>query len=431
MAIILKKRRNPILLHNGVLTKTMVDIIIPTYENYQILLGCLQSFLENTHPGYIYRIMVANNGIPKSLNSLNRSDGKIKVYDMGENLGWEGAINKLLPMTTADIVCFMNDDIHILANDPYWIMKCLAPFQDPKVGAVGPSSNYVMQRQNIFMQGLPQRMDVPVLIGFCLFVRGELIKRLDGLGKDLPGGDDLDLSMRIEEAGYKLRCLRTVFVYHHGAQTGRRVFGKYWDSEEHQDKTNIELIKRNGFKKFMRCRYGPYKDVSDERFEGMIRDAEGDRVREYIKGTVVIDIGCGPHKTIEESIGVDMINPGETVKSLDGAISKADVQGNAYQLPFENESVDCIIARHLLEHLIDPIKALKEWNRILKNGGRLILALPDENIGSTIPLNPEHVHAYTPETLNNLVTTIFPSYKNIFLESIKNGISFVAIYDKA
>ncbi len=39
-----------------------------------------------------------------------------------------------------------------------------------------------------------------------------------------------------------------------------------------------------------------------------------------------------------------------------------------------------VIANHLLEHLPDPIGALKEWYRILRPGGILFLALPDKRL---------------------------------------------------
>lgn len=47
-------------------------------------------------------------------------------------------------------------------------------------------------------------------------------------------------------------------------------------------------------------------------------------------------------------------------------------------MPFRTGSVDTICAIHLLEHLHewDAKKALREWLRILKPGGKLILELP-------------------------------------------------------
>ena len=60
---------------------------------------------------------------------------------------------------------------------------------------------------------------------------------------------------------------------------------------------------------------------------------------------------------------------------------KPDYMGTAYDLhSFEDNSQNFVINSHLLEHLLNPIKALKEWIRILKPGGFLFLILPDKNL---------------------------------------------------
>ena len=45
----------------------------------------------------------------------------------------------------------------------------------------------------------------------------------------------------------------------------------------------------------------------------------------------------------------------------------------------ETGKYDFVLSSHSLEHVANPIKALKEWNRVLKKGGRLVLLLPDKN----------------------------------------------------
>jgi ubiquinone/menaquinone biosynthesis C-methylase UbiE len=41
-------------------------------------------------------------------------------------------------------------------------------------------------------------------------------------------------------------------------------------------------------------------------------------------------------------------------------------------------SYDFVLSCHSLEHVANPIKALNEWNRILKTQGRLVLVLPNK-----------------------------------------------------
>ena len=58
-----------------------------------------------------------------------------------------------------------------------------------------------------------------------------------------------------------------------------------------------------------------------------------------------------------------------------------DIVADADQLPMlKDGSEDFVIANHLMEHLPDPIGALKEWYRVLRPGGILFLALPDKRL---------------------------------------------------
>jgi ubiquinone/menaquinone biosynthesis C-methylase UbiE len=43
-----------------------------------------------------------------------------------------------------------------------------------------------------------------------------------------------------------------------------------------------------------------------------------------------------------------------------------------------NEAYDFILSCHSLEHVANPLKALKEWNRVTKPGGYFALILPDK-----------------------------------------------------
>lgn len=44
----------------------------------------------------------------------------------------------------------------------------------------------------------------------------------------------------------------------------------------------------------------------------------------------------------------------------------------------QNDAYDYLIAAHVLEHVEDPISALKNWLRVVKPGGHLLIAVPDK-----------------------------------------------------
>jgi SAM-dependent methyltransferase len=44
----------------------------------------------------------------------------------------------------------------------------------------------------------------------------------------------------------------------------------------------------------------------------------------------------------------------------------------------KDETYDFVLSCHSLEHLANPLKALKEWNRVLKPKGLLVIIVPDK-----------------------------------------------------
>lgn len=63
-------------------------------------------------------------------------------------------------------------------------------------------------------------------------------------------------------------------------------------------------------------------------------------------------------------------------KTIPGFVYNADVTNLSI---FKNESYDFVFASHILEHLVNPLQALKEITRILKPNGNCILVLPWKN----------------------------------------------------
>lgn len=71
-----------------------------------------------------------------------------------------------------------------------------------------------------------------------------------------------------------------------------------------------------------------------------------------------------------------------------------DYISDIVSIPVANASFDAILCTEVLEHVPDPIRALKEFARILKPGGKLLLTAP---LGSGIHQEPYHYYGgYTP-----------------------------------
>ena len=410
----------------------IVTVLMPTMDNPQYLVPCLTSMFGNTPMANIFRIVLIDNGKTPCETFLPPDIRKqVEIVRTGANLGWEGGLLeglKHVPEET-EFILFCNDDVHIPTSSYMWLYEMLDGMRNPKVGAVGPSSNVVMGPQNIFVEQRSHVFYANYLIGFCMLVRKEALLKAGGVDSTLPGGDDLDLSIRLIDAGYKLLVDRKAFVYHHGFKTGTRVKGDVnspdgWNSYDMWHKTNTALIKKHGFARWQQMLMGPMPKEEIDRPFTHSKDTEGQviiQMMDFAKPPVY-ELGCGAQKTTSVAIGVDFIAKGEKIDTLNGALSVADIIADvSKELPFKDANT--IIARHILEHMTDPLEALVHWREAMKKGGRLIIAVPNEELFRTIPVNREHKHAFTPAFLAKLLHVT--GFTNIEWKDSGNGVSFV------
>lgn len=115
----------------------------------------------------------------------------------------------------------------------------------------------------------------------------------------------------------------------------------------------------------------------------------------------VLEVGCGHRKTAPTFVGVDLVpgggRGGAGQEAWSGHYSQADLAASGQRLPFPDASFDYVVARHNLEHYVDPFLALREWRRVLASRGRVVAVVPDEEgwVGRTLDLDPTHYHAFT------------------------------------
>jgi ubiquinone/menaquinone biosynthesis C-methylase UbiE len=117
----------------------------------------------------------------------------------------------------------------------------------------------------------------------------------------------------------------------------------------------------------------------------------------YYTGGTLLDVGCGDGRfcwkygACEPSnyIGLD-ISP-DLLRELSNRTGQRarTLLSVAEDLQLSSESVDCVVCGECFEHLPDPGKALQEFARVLKPGGRIIIQTP--NAMRLRNTNPFHV----------------------------------------
>lgn len=112
---------------------------------------------------------------------------------------------------------------------------------------------------------------------------------------------------------------------------------------------------------------------------------------EYLQpGMQVLDVGCGPGSITVgiasqigngRVIGVDMsdsqVRLAEQMAAERGVSNAGFQTGNAYGLPFGDGQFDALFSHALIEHLKKPVRAMREFLRVLRPGGVMGVATPD------------------------------------------------------
>ncbi len=407
-----------------------LSILIPTWNNENFLNPCVYSIIRTGILESMADLIIINNGKQDIERHFAGIDG-IKVLNPGKNLGWEGGLELGVKETNSPFVVFQNDDTHIPPISHRIYQRMLSFFQDDNIAAVGPTTTVAAGLHSIFNPSCPLTpSEVSFLIFFTVMVRRSHYDAVGGIDTQLPGGDDLDLSMRFRKAGYKIVVDPGSFIIHHGFKTGERVKGGPdtkggWNSSEMQERTNNYLIKKHGFKDWWKTMGGlTYNEGQPS------KDLEGDLVRSFIsEKESVLELGCGATKTVPQAIGVDRIPKGQPIPHLHGALSVADIVADVgEEISVPRESFDVVISRHILEHVLREIKTLKEWGSFVKPGGKMIIAVPDERVTKSIPLNPEHLRAYSEESLRDVMEQL--GWNTLETSSSQNGVSFVGVFEK-
>lgn len=82
---------------------------------------------------------------------------------------------------------------------------------------------------------------------------------------------------------------------------------------------------------------------------------------------------------------------------------------------FKDETFDTVYASHILEHIFDLIGAIKEWTRVVKKGGHIVIICPDWRFTppkSSLSADPQHKWDLQYEDLHELIK-ILPEVEQI------------------
>lgn len=134
-------------------------------------------------------------------------------------------------------------------------------------------------------------------------------------------------------------------------------------------------------------------------------------IRTYVKKAVgkkkpvdILNVGCGTGGTIDM---LEEFGKVENVDISDDAIAFMKKLGynkitkvDGINLPYKDKTYDVVGAFDVLEHIDDQVGALKEWRRIIKDDGAIIITVPAYQwLWSEHDVSLHHHRRYTVKSL--------------------------------
>lgn len=200
-----------------------VSIIIVTVNTPQLTRACLESVFA--HTSVSYELIVVNNSRAQAIQACLKAFRGIRVIQNPKNQGYARSANQGALVGRGNFLCFLNSDTVV---PPQWLERLLKGFQEPGVGAVGPTQGRVATNglpftldaaalaDEAFQQWRPQKTrEVECILGSCIVLPRVVVDRL-GLFDErfFFGFDDLDYCLRLRLGGYRILEISSLFVYH-------------------------------------------------------------------------------------------------------------------------------------------------------------------------------------------------------------------------
>lgn len=329
-----------------------IHLVTVTHDNHEKLEKLIESIYKYTTTEFSWTIVnndISDESYSSLLELLEHHQMNIAHIQVDKELSVSEARNegaKLRPDNT-EYICFIDDDALILGkwSEKDWLRMLYELFiSETDIGAVSPIYTWFEPFQSY------------VASVACLFTSTKVWEQVGGFDpifgnkeKECWGYEDNDWSYRVQSLGYKLKRINDEgFPFYHEDTT-------FKEKAEWQEKGLIKgkellLSKYNidDINKFKRVLY-PFTDNQMNCFGKKL------------------NIGCY-HMKLDGFINID-INPEY----------EPDILGDIREIQFDNESIDLILASHVLEHfdLVDVKFLLSKFYKWLKHNSHLIVEVPD------------------------------------------------------
>jgi GT2 family glycosyltransferase len=223
----------------------LVSLVIPMRDRAELTRQCVASIESRSSYKNVEIVIVDNASLePDSRRFFEEASLRHRVVALDQPFNYSAINNFGARRATGEYVLFLNNDTEVDAPD--WIEAMLEHAQRPEVGAVGAKLLYPdrrIQHAGVFVMGselafaghafkyLPEYTDahfglaqvvrnVSAVTGACMMVRRQVFEQVGGFDESVRVAfNDVDLCLRLREAGYLIIYTPLAVLVHHESAT--------------------------------------------------------------------------------------------------------------------------------------------------------------------------------------------------------------------
>lgn len=222
----------------------LVSIIIPNYDHWKTLKVCLESIKKSTWQNYEIIIIENNSKDPETFKYYEslKSDPKIKILYWEKGFNYSAINNFGFEHTKGDYILLLNNDVEVINEN--WIEEMLMYSQQNGIGAVGaklyfPSGK--IQHGGVIVTNLKLILhsfkdcernstgynfrlstvqNYSAVTAACMMIPRDVYIKVGGLNEIYQVAfNDVDLCIKIRQAGYRIVWTPYAELYHYESES--------------------------------------------------------------------------------------------------------------------------------------------------------------------------------------------------------------------